>query len=358
MPREVKPLKWLVVDLLAAHVDELVEVAGESLLNLPPDVRQALLAVARRKGVLDDAALVALVDESFAALDVSGCGDAVTDAGVRALAAKGALRSVVTVDVTGCAGVSADGLRALILAAPKLEILRCGGDPTCDATCRAAIAPANPGGGVLPRLTDSRTHASLESWEALDDRETLEGARSLRWLVWPDIDRTSRGRVAARCLRVRVVAPSPEVSSAAREAAQDVHFVAVTGEGWVGWGAARRGDKSGEKKNNTSGRSENNDGLVLVAAGHTGASAERQETSSPWWYPKYPGDKFKSHPPKEADPTTALDFISLRFVRSDVYGDARESARRRARGTEVRARRRLAKRFRDEACGRRGVKFP
>ena len=56
MPREVKALKWLVVDLLAAHVDELIEVAGESLRALPPDARHALLAVARRKACLDDAA--------------------------------------------------------------------------------------------------------------------------------------------------------------------------------------------------------------------------------------------------------------------------------------------------------------
>ena len=87
MPREVKALKWLVVDLLAAHVDELIELAGEALRALPPDARHALLAVARRKGCLDDAALDALVDETATALDVSGCGDAVTDTGVRALAA-------------------------------------------------------------------------------------------------------------------------------------------------------------------------------------------------------------------------------------------------------------------------------
>ena len=86
MPREVKALKWLVVDLLAAHVDELIELAGEALRALPPDARHALLAVARRKGCLDDAALDALVDETATALDVSGCGDAVTDTGVRALA--------------------------------------------------------------------------------------------------------------------------------------------------------------------------------------------------------------------------------------------------------------------------------
>ena len=225
MPREVKALKWLVVDLLAAHVDELIELAGEALRALPPDARHALLAVARRKGCLDDAALDALVDETATALDVSGCDDA------SQRAARGALRSVVAADITSCRGITADGIRELVSGAPNLEVLRCGGDPACDAACRDAIAPARPGGGVLPRLLDSRRR-SLDSWEALgEDDDVLEiggpdsdgvsafgeGARALRWLVWPDVNRVSRGRVARRCPRVRVIAPSPEAADAANE---------------------------------------------------------------------------------------------------------------------------------------------
>ena len=59
-PHGPKPLKWIVADLLARHVDELVDLAGDSLLNIPPDVRDALLATARRVGCLDDATLRAL----------------------------------------------------------------------------------------------------------------------------------------------------------------------------------------------------------------------------------------------------------------------------------------------------------
>jgi hypothetical protein len=59
----VKPLKWLVADILATHVDELVDAAGESLRHLPLDVKCALVAVARRRGCLDDAALSCLVEE-------------------------------------------------------------------------------------------------------------------------------------------------------------------------------------------------------------------------------------------------------------------------------------------------------
>ena len=344
MPREVKPLKWLVVDLLAAHVDELIELAGEALRALPPDARHALLAVARRKGCLDDAALDALVDETATALDVSGCGDAVTDTGVRALAARGALRSVVAADITSCRGITADGIRELVSGAPNLEVLRCGGDPACDAACRDAIAPARPGGGVLPRLLDSRRR-SLESWEALGEDDDVwgpdsdgasafgEGARALRWLVWPDVDRVSRGRVARRCPRVRVIAPSPEAADAANEAARDVRFVAVAGEGWIGWGekSGARGEEDDANRRNPRalrhgtifGGSNDNDGLVLVAVsgiddarvpGGTGShQTSRTSENRRWWYRRRDGDS--DPPPLAADPTRALDHRAVRLVR-------------------------------------------
>lgn len=354
MPREVKALKWLVVDLLAAHVDELIELAGEALRALPPDARHALLAVARRKGCLDDAALDALVDETATALDVSGCGDAVTDTGVRALAARGALRSVVAADITSCRGITADGIRELVSGAPNLEVLRCGGDPACDAACRDAIAPARPGGGVLPRLLDSRRR-SLESWEALgEDDDVLdfrkpdsvgvsafgEGARALRWLVWPDVDRVSRGRVARRCPRVRVIAPSPEAADAANEAARDVRFVAVAGEGWIGWGekSGARGEEEDANpprklvRTKTTNRGSNdNDGLVLVAVSGiddaqklpgTGSHQTFRTSENPyWWYRRrdlLDGDS--DRPPLAADPTRALDHRAVRLVRRDAYG--------------------------------------
>ena len=347
MPREVKALKWLVVDLLAAHVDELIELAGEALRALPPDARHALLAVARRKGCLDDAALDALVDETATALDVSGCGDAVTDTGVRALAARGALRSVVAADITSCRGITADGIRELVSGAPNLEVLRCGGDPACDAACRDAIAPARPGGGVLPRLLDSRRR-SLDSWEALgEDDDVLEiggpdsdgvsafgeGARALRWLVWPDVDRVSRGRVARRCPRVRVIAPSPEAADAANEAARDVRFVAVAGEGWIGWGekSGARGEEEDANRRKlrtkTTGGSNDNDGLVLVAVSGiddarvpgTGSHQTFRTSENPyWWYRRRDGDS--DRPPLAADPTRALDHRAVRLVRRDAYG--------------------------------------
>ena len=156
-PRAPKPLKWIVADLLARHVDELVDAGGESLRHLPCDVRDALLAVARRRRCLDDATLRALVDESTTIIDASGCGGGrVTDAGIAALAARRALRNVTAVDLSRCDGVTAAGLRILARAAPRLRTLRCGGDATCNAACEAAMP------GIVPRLEDG---GGVDDWE-------------------------------------------------------------------------------------------------------------------------------------------------------------------------------------------------
>ena len=251
--------------------------------------------------------------------------------------------------------VTADGIRELVSGAPNLEVLRCGGDPACDAACRDAIAPARPGGGVLPRLLDSRRR-SLDSWEALgEDDDVLEiggpdsdgvsafgeGARALRWLVWPDVDRVSRGRVARRCPRVRVIAPSPEAADAANEAARDVRFVAVAGEGWIGWGekSGARGEEEDANRrkpralapHGTTGGSNDNDGLVLVAVsgienarvpGTGSHQTSRTSENRHWWYRRRDGDS--DDPPLAADPTRALDHRAVRLVRRDAYGGIHE----------------------------------
>ena len=199
-PRAPKPLKWIVADLLARHVDELVDAGGESLRHLPCDVRDALLAVARRRRCLDDATLRALVDESTTIIDASGCGGGrVTDAGIAALAARRALRNVTAVDLSRCDGVTAAGLRILARAAPRLRTLRCGGDATCNAACEAAMP------GIVPRLEDGggvddwETRAEVDSTNVDGDNfasfEPHSRATSLEWLVWPDVRPDTRATI-------------------------------------------------------------------------------------------------------------------------------------------------------------------
>jgi hypothetical protein len=271
---------------------------------------------------------------------VSHCGAAVTDAGIESLASRGALRRIVAADLTACDGVTPRGLRALAAAAPRMHTLRCGGSPAANAAANAAVAPREdvlP--GVLPRLRPNPARDHHESWEDLvaehphphprrddQDEDVGVGAASLRWLVWPDIDPVRRSRVHLRCPRVRVVAPPPEVYAAAAALAAAPTFVAVDGEGWVGYGAAAAGTAPVPvaipagvpvpTRARTVGRGEDNDGLVVVATGTNGGTnasasggAAATASSSPWWAPRKRdgGGGTAESPPTEADPTVPLD---------------------------------------------------
>ena len=152
-------------------------------------------------------------------LDISGA-ENITDDGIKAVAER--YRNVSAADVTGCTGITSAGLRALCAAAPRMHTLRCGGGARCDAAMRAAlhdILPRlNPRPAATPTTNDDDTDlgaGALESWEELASTEAAVGggARALRWLVWPTIDRKSRVRLSAQCPRVRLIAPPPEDSS-------------------------------------------------------------------------------------------------------------------------------------------------
>ena len=338
-PRAPKPLKWIVADLLARHVDELVDAAGESLRHVVPcDVRDALLAVARRRRCLDDATLRALVDDSTTIIDASGCGGGrVTDAGIAAVAARRALRNVTAVDLSRCDGVTAAGLRILARAAPRLRTLRCGGDATCNAACEAAMP------GIVPRLEDgggvddweTRAEAEVDSTDVPthgDDFDCFEPcharATSLEWLVWPDVRPDTRATISRQCPRIRIVAPPREVHLRAAAAVTDPSFAAVAGEGWIGFGRSRGYESSGYESSPPGssprggvrhaeecvGRGEDNDGLVVVAAskrpGDTPLTTHRRRI--PWWIAAA-DDVVASPavPPIEADPTRALDEAHL-----------------------------------------------
>ena len=356
-PRAPKPLKWIVADLLARHVDELVDAGGESLRHLPCDVRDALLAVARRRRCLDDAALRALVDESTTIIDASGCGGGrVTDAGIAALAARRALRNVTAVDLSRCDGVTAAGLRILARAAPILQTLRCGGDATCNAACEAAMP------GIVPRLEDG---GGVDDWEtrAEVDSTNVDGddfdgdfephsrATSLEWLVWPDVRPDTRATIVRQCPRIRIVAPPREVHLRAASAVTDPSFAAVAGEGWIGFGRARttpvthrplthRGYESsppGSSPRPVSqyaercvGRGEDNDGLVVVAASkRPGERLTTHRRGIPWWLAgENDVDASPAVPPIEADPTRALDEAHLTRVdpRSWVHPSSSSSS--------------------------------
>ena len=379
--------------MLAANVEELVDAAGEVLVHLHGllDVKCALIGAARRRGSLDDDTLCCLMEEGAEILDLSGCGGRVTDAGIVRLAAAGALRRVVAVDITGCDGITGRGIGELARGAPRMHTLRCGGDAACNAAVREAVDPspdeAAAWGGILPRLVvEGRGKKArgapgcvLDSWEELvaedEDRPTdgdawvrtgraasepsgLDGggkkgdgaddiaapvgtgAHSLRWLVWPDADARSRAHVARQCPRVRLVAPPSDIYAAAAAVASDPHFVAMEGEGWVGYGSAVRDGGQGS------------DGLVMVTTkgiergdGRCGVESPWMESlvdggsearadprgggwRHPWWLKAE--DAAGLRPPLEADPTAILDAAAVARLNPSAWGGV--STRRRARG--------------------------
>lgn len=74
----------------------------------------------------------------------------------------------------------------------------CRGCPRSDDTARRCL-------GILkPRLED----VEGESWEELDTMEIAHGAPSLRWLVWPKVDKDSLESLSTECPRI-IVNPKP-----------------------------------------------------------------------------------------------------------------------------------------------------
>jgi hypothetical protein len=116
--------------VLGEHLEELLRdpyCRHDVLPLLPASAKACLLAVARLRALLCDAALLALADEGQAVLDLAGAGAALSDVGIRqALRRMPHLRQV---DLTSCP-VGAATLRTLGECCPSLELLRLGSPVT------------------------------------------------------------------------------------------------------------------------------------------------------------------------------------------------------------------------------------
>lgn len=122
-----RSLHAICLGVLGQHLDELIECGKDVLPLLPAPAKAALLAVARLRRLLSDAALALLADSEHTTLDLHGCGDLVTDAGVCA-----ALRSMPhlrLVDLSTCA-VGPASVRALGECCAAVEVLRLGSPVT------------------------------------------------------------------------------------------------------------------------------------------------------------------------------------------------------------------------------------
>ncbi|GAB4821792.1 hypothetical protein N2152v2_008838 [Parachlorella kessleri] len=148
-------------DILGEYLDELLDYAAEVVPLLPAQFKGCLMAIARRKELLNDRALGALADAEHVCLDCHATG--VSEAALQhALAASPQLRHV---DLRGCP-VGPSTLRLLGSSCPRLEVLRIGGHEATDGNpaCSSAVRK------LLPRV-EKAEHAEIESWECLADNE-------------------------------------------------------------------------------------------------------------------------------------------------------------------------------------------
>ncbi|RDY05424.1 hypothetical protein CR513_10744 [Mucuna pruriens] len=196
--KKTKPpsLVSLCVGVIGRNLEDIVVDLSEIAVNLPADIKIAVAAIARRRKLLNDDVLIALADTSWEVLDVSGSD--VSDFGL--IKAAEVCRFIKALDISRCTKITANGISELVKHCHLLETLRCGGCPRSDNTARRCL------GIFKPRFD----YVEEDSWEELDTKEIASGAPSLRWLVWPNIDKNSLEDFSTECPRVVV---NPKSSS-------------------------------------------------------------------------------------------------------------------------------------------------
>ncbi|XP_051126254.1 uncharacterized protein LOC127248113 [Andrographis paniculata] len=180
----------LCLGVVGSNLEDVISDLSEIALAFPPDIKLVLLAIARRRKLLNDDVLIALADSSWEILDISGSD--VSDSGLcRALNACQHLRAV---DISRCSRLTSTGVSQLLQHCHSLEILRWGGCPRSENTARICLSFLKP----------NLSNVEGESWEELDAEALTHGAQSLRWLVWPKIDKNSQETLSIECPRIVV----------------------------------------------------------------------------------------------------------------------------------------------------------
>lgn len=255
--------------VLGEHLPDLLEdpdCLQEVLPALPSEAKAALLAVARLRRLLCDAALAALADEGHALLDLSSCGAALTEAGI--CAALRRMPHLRAADLRSCL-VGGATLRTLGEACPALEVLRLGspftdGSATAARCCRGFVpgcsgpvrssstqlcmpptcAPQGAAGpqcspaccvpapgprpcralaDILPVPQERQQAPAADSWDALlgvEDARQLSAAvggvgrlMQLQCLCWPNIPFRAEQHCRQACPRVALNPTADEVAA-------------------------------------------------------------------------------------------------------------------------------------------------
>ncbi|XP_024967192.1 uncharacterized protein LOC112507033 isoform X3 [Cynara cardunculus var. scolymus] len=153
-------------------------------------------SIARRRKLLNDDVIVALAESSWEILDLSD--SEVSDIGL--LKVIKICNNVRAMDISRCNKITSFGVSEIVKHCHCLEILRWGGCPRSEHTARSSLSI------LKPTLND----VEGDSWEELDTTEIVDGAQSLRWLVWPKIDKDSLESLSTECPRI-IVNPKPSL---------------------------------------------------------------------------------------------------------------------------------------------------
>ncbi|CAI9784201.1 unnamed protein product [Fraxinus pennsylvanica] len=189
--RECPPsLVSLCIGVVGRHLEDIIDDLAEIASTFPSDIKMALVAIARRRKLLNDDIIVALADSSWEIFDISGSD--VSDFGLCHVVKL--CKNLRAVDISRCSRLTSTGVSELLQNCHSLEILRWGGCPRSDYTARRCSSL------LKPNLND----LGGESWEELDVTEFTHGAQSLRWLVWPKIDKDSLESLSVDCPRITI----------------------------------------------------------------------------------------------------------------------------------------------------------
>ncbi|XP_009758217.1 uncharacterized protein LOC107769644 [Nicotiana tabacum] len=192
--RKPPSLVSLCLGVIGRHFEDILEDLTDISANFPSNLKMALVAIARRRRLLDDNVIVALADSSWEILDLSG--SEVSDIGL--LQVVETCKHLQAVDISRCSKLTSAGVSELLQKCQSLEILRWGGCPRSENTARRCFALLKP----------TLEHVEGESWEELDTSEIAHGATSLRWLLWPKIEKDQLESLSDECPRI-IVNPKP-----------------------------------------------------------------------------------------------------------------------------------------------------
>ncbi|KAL8237748.1 hypothetical protein R6Q59_018829 [Mikania micrantha] len=193
--RKPPALVSLCLGIIGKHLDDIIEDL-DVLTGFPTDIKMAITAIARRRKLLNDDVIIALAESSWEILDLSD--SEVTDIGL--LKVIEICNNVRAMDISCCSNITSFGVSELVKHCHRLEILRWGGCPRSEHTARSSLNILKP----------TLNNVEEDSWEELDTTEIVHGAQSLRWLVWPKIDKDSLECLSMECPRI-IVNPKPSL---------------------------------------------------------------------------------------------------------------------------------------------------